>query len=286
MVTASRTVLVGCACLLLLLIPATIATTTESDRLGDAIELTPTDTLNGAYATIDPETGELMLDFSEPTQLLVQDRGGVGINEGSLTRINAVFSVAYLPSNDADGTRANVTITTNSSRVTFFIGDDPDHRLTENVTLIAGDWVEVGIEIDARGMVANVESVETFTIIAQPASEADQTESGGATSASGERSSRTGAAAEAGEFDDVLDNTGTEGGHEGISGGGEPVDAPSAGDRGSVTESSDPINSGTGTVPVSEPSGFGSPLLNSVGFGWLLIICTAPVLFFVRRRWY
>lgn len=284
MVTASRAVLAGCACLLLLLIPATIATTTESDRLGDAIELTPTDAPNGGYATIDPETGELSLDFSEPTQLLVQDRGGVGVNDGSLTRIDAVFSVAYLPGDDVDATRANVTITTNSSRVTFFAGDDPTHRLSENVTLSQGERIEVGIEIDARGAVADVESVETFTIVVQPAAEAEQSESRVATATSGGSSSRTGVAAETGPFDDGRGDTGAEGGNERHTGGDGSVDTPSAGDEGGATELRDRLDPETGTVLENDLSELGAPLLTGAGFGWLLVVCAVPILFLVRRR--
>ena len=284
MMTASRVVLAGCACLLLLLIPATIATTTESDRIGDAIELTPTDAPNGGYATIDPETGELVLDLSEPTQLLVQDRGGVGVNDGSLTRIDAVFSLAYLPGDDVDAARANVTITTNSSRVNFFIGDDPVHRLTENVTLSQGDRIEVGIEIDVRGAVADVESVETFTIVVQPAAEAEQSESGIATATSGGSLSRTGVAAETDPFDDGRGDTGAEDGHERRTSDDGSVDTPSAGGEGGATESRDRLDSETGTVLENGPSGLSSPLLNGVGFGWLLVVCAVPILFLVRRR--
>ena len=81
MVTASRAVLAGCACLLLLLIPATIATTTESDRLGDAIELTPTDAPNGGYATIDPETGELRDALDNEIRIIADVDGDCGTTE-------------------------------------------------------------------------------------------------------------------------------------------------------------------------------------------------------------
>ena len=131
---------------------------------------------------------------------------------------------------------------------------------------------------------ADVESVETFTIVVQPAAEAEQSESRVATATSGGSSSRTGVAAETGPFDDGRGDTGAEGGNERHTGGDGSVDTPSAGDEGGATELRDRLDPETGTVLENDLSELGAPLLTGAGFGWLLVVCAVPILFLVRRR--
>ena len=121
------------------------------------LELSPTTSSNSDYAV---QTGDSMrLDFTQTTE----DGKKIGVNGEAVTRFDRVFRVQYTGS-----PTATVWFETPVSGVEFYHGTDPGQTIESKetgVTLEEGEEVRIGVLIDTRGSVEEIEQFDRFFIV-------------------------------------------------------------------------------------------------------------------------
>src|SRR6056297_2212745 len=115
----------------------------------DRLAVQPVDGPNGAYAYLNDDE-EIVVDVSASNPKLPTDFEGV--NPDSLARADGVFTITYT----ADE-YARVWIDHPEENVTFVVDGESVEGRSNNVTLGPDETVAVGLEVDARGVVAGTQ---------------------------------------------------------------------------------------------------------------------------------
>lgn len=193
------------------------------DRIHEDIVLSPSEEPNGAYAVM--EDGELALRFDASNP----DVDGEGVNPGTVTPFDTVFTVTYTGEQ-----RARIWLTTDVDDVQFYRGYDPEDGLDSRETAVVlgpDQTVSVGVLIDATdGSVAA--DADQFTVHAE-------VDDGAATPTDG------------GENTGGSDGGG--GGTGGSDGDGSGTSGGGGGDGGPDTETPRPTATPDGTVETHTP---------------------------------
>ncbi|MFP9060839.1 PGF-pre-PGF domain-containing protein [Natrialbaceae archaeon A-chndr2] len=119
------------------------AITDESeDNLAGEIVAAPSESENGAYAFVDNDTDELVVDLSASND----DVEGGGVSQAALTGVSNVFTLTYTGEDFAQ-----VWLEHDSNHVTFYdtSGDSLEGQ-ANNVTLEHNETVHVGFSVDTR----------------------------------------------------------------------------------------------------------------------------------------
>ncbi|WP_254807642.1 PGF-pre-PGF domain-containing protein [Natronosalvus amylolyticus] len=133
------------ALILIVAIPTAAVTIVENssqDQISDDIVAQPSEGSNGAYAFIDPETDELVIDLTANNTEIE----GSGVSVEALSGIDDIFTLTYTGEDFAQ-----VWLEHDSDHVTFYdtSGDSLEGQ-ANNVTLEHNETVHVGFSVDTR----------------------------------------------------------------------------------------------------------------------------------------
>ena len=150
-------------CVLLLTIAATGGSDPEvgQDRVLEEIVAEPHPGPNGAYAFVDNESGELVIDLTADNNAI----DGDGVNPEAFTVVHDVFTLAYTGEE-----LAHVWLEHDSDAVEFYANGDETDSIegeTNNVTLAPNESVAVGFTADSRDHEPTESLIESIEIHAK-----------------------------------------------------------------------------------------------------------------------
>ncbi|MFC4542687.1 PGF-pre-PGF domain-containing protein [Halosolutus amylolyticus] len=122
----------------------TVFDTNSQDRITDDIVAEPSDGPNGAYAFVDNDTDELVVDLTASNDEVEGD----GVSPDALTGVSDVFTLTY------EGDEyAEVWLEDDTDDVTFYDGaGNSIEGQANNVTLHQNQTVHVGFSVDTRDL--------------------------------------------------------------------------------------------------------------------------------------